>query len=186
MTTDDDIYIRLSARHEIENLITRYCIACDDRRIDDLLALFTEDAYFGAQDGVHGKCGSDGVRDHFVGALAAMGPSYHWSHDRLIEVDPADATKATGTVLGHFESSANGVGYVAAIRYNDQYRRVDGQWKFARRGYQFLYFLPAQDYGKALTLEKRVWRYGAWQLPDLPEPLDSWKQFQAQIQRIDA
>ncbi|MDO7843182.1 nuclear transport factor 2 family protein [Sphingomonas immobilis] len=186
MVLDEDLYIRLTARNDIENLIARYCIACDDRRIEELLAMFTEDAYFGHVDGVHGKSGRDGVREHYETSLGNMGPSYHWSHDRLIEVDPEDANKATGTILAHCETSNAGVAYVAAIRYNDRYRRVDGVWKFAWRGYQFLYFVPAEQYGQALGMEKRVWRYGAWQLPDLPEPLDSWKEFRAKIEKAAA
>lgn len=182
MTPDDDLYIRLSARNDIENLITRYCIACDDRQLETLLSLFTDDAYFGHVDGVRGKSGRDGVRDHYVTSLGAMGPSYHWTHDRLIEVDPADANQASGTVLAHCETSNGDTGYVAAIRYNDRYRRVDGQWKFAWRGYQFLYFVPSTQYDTALTQEKRVWRYGAWQDADVPEQLGSWKEFRAMIE----
>jgi hypothetical protein len=182
MSPDDDLYIRLSARHEIENLITRYCIACDDRQIETLLSLFTADAYFGALDGVRGKSGTAGLREHYTSTLGIMGPSYHWSHDRLIEVDSEDVNKATGIVLAHCETSNFGVSNVAAIRYNDQYRRVDGQWKFAWRGYQFLYFVPASRYAEALTMEKRVWRYGDWQYPDIPEPLESWQQFRALVE----
>lgn len=186
MTRDDELYIRLSARHDIENLITRYCIACDDRQIETLLSLFTDDAYFGALDGVRGKSGTEGLREHYMSTLGIMGPSYHWSHDRLIEVDANDVNSATGTVLAHCETSNTSGAYVAAIRYNDKYRRVDEQWKFAWRGYQFLYFVPADQYAQALTMDKRVWRYGDWQLPDVPEPLDSWKEFRALIEKASA
>lgn len=186
MTPNDDLYVRLSARNDIENLITRYCIACDDRQLETLLSLFTEDAYFGAMDGVRGKSGPDGLREHYTSTLGVMGPSYHWSHDRLIEVDPEDVNKATGTVLAHCETSNAAGTYIAAIRYNDKYRRVDGQWKFAWRGYQFLYFVNAEDYAGALLKEKRVWRYGDWQLADVPEPLDSWKEFRALVERSAA
>lgn len=183
---DEDLYIRLSARHDIENLITRYCIACDDRQLDTLLSLFTDDAYFGHNDGVRGKSGRQGLYEHYTSTLGIMGPSYHWSHDRLIEVDAEDVNQASGTVLAHCETSNFGVGYVCGIRYNDRYRRVDGVWKFARRGYQFLYFVPSSEYATALTRDQRLFRNNAWQDADIPEALESWQEFQKLIETITA
>lgn len=160
------------ARHEIENLITRYCIACDDRDISTLAGLFSEDAYFGASDGSRGATGRQAIFDYYRGRFEVMGPSYHWSHDRLIEMDTADS--ARGTILAHCEFAADGKVFVGALRYHDLYRREGGKWRFARRGYDSLYILPAENYATGLSDTKRVWAYGTWYEADLPEKLDSW------------
>jgi len=160
-------------RHEIENLIARYCMACDDRDIVTLMSLFTEDAYFGADKGGDAT-GHKAVYEQYRLRLGAMGPTYHWTHDRLIEPDPSDVNKATGVILGHCEVSIAGVGYVGALRYYDQYRRVNGEWKFARRGIKFLYFTQADQMASALTKPDRVWRYDKVEQADIPEQMPTW------------
>ena len=162
----------LSARHEISNLIARYCISIDDRDLRTLIGLFTDDAYFGSSDGSRGAHTKQSIFDYFRGRFEIMGPSYHWSHDRLIE--PLSADEAEGRILAHVEMSVNGQGYVGGLRYHDRYRREDGIWKIARRAYDSLYLVPTQSYGRALNSVKRVWAYGEWYEADIPEKLDTW------------
>lgn len=175
-------FAAVEARHEIENLIARYCMACDDRDIPALVGLYTDDGYFGADSG-GGAQGRAAIEATYRQRLGLMGPTYHWTHDRLIELDPDDMNKATGVALAHCEISVDGVGYVAGMRYYDRYRREAGVWKFARRGFRFLYFVPASEAATALTQPNRVWRYGVWQAADIPEPLETWKAFHAQASR---
>lgn len=169
---DNSLLQTLSARHEISNLIARYCMSVDDRDLRGLIDLFTEDAYFGSSDGSRGAHSRAAIFDYFRGRFEVMGPSYHWSHDRLIEPEGPD--DATGLVLAHVEMGVSGQSYVGGLRYHDRYRREGGRWKIARRAYDSFYFVPPASYATALSSEKRVWAYGEWYDADIPEKLDSW------------
>lgn len=171
-STQPDTLAALSARHEISNLIARYGISCDDRDIVTLAGLFTEDAFFGSADETRGATGRRQIFDYFKGRFEVMGPSYHWSHDRLIE--PLPDGRAKGTILGHVEFSVDGQVYVGGLRYHDQYRHTEEGWKFARRAYASLYLLPAEKYATSFASDKRVWAYGNWYDADIPEKLDTW------------
>lgn len=171
-TSGVDALTVVLARHDIENLITRYCMACDDRDIATLVGLFTEDAYFGAFDRSRGATGRRAIHDYYRGRFEVMGPSYHWSHDRLIQLDSADS--ARGTILAHCEFAAEGRTFVGALRYHDRYLRQDGQWRFQQRGYESFYIMPAEDYATGLGRSQRVWAYGTWYDADLPEKQPGW------------
>lgn len=164
----------LELRHEVENLVARYGMACDDRDIKAIVNMYTDDAYFGRVDG-SGATGRQAIFDYYRQAMNAQGITYHWSHDRLVELDPDDMNKGRGIVFAHCEIGLGDTACLAGMRYNDRYRRENGAWKFAERRYQFLYFVPASQFEKKLTDRHRVFRGGQWQEADIPEALDSWK-----------
>ncbi|MDQ4421574.1 nuclear transport factor 2 family protein [Sphingobium sp. DEHP117] len=178
MKLDEATWVRLSARHEIENLITRYCMACDDRKLDELASLFTEDATI-EMNGVPTIEGSVGLFKHFNTTLTKMGATYHWSHDRMINVDENDHNLATGIVQGHCEMAIDDQTWITALRYTDTYRRVADEWKFARRFIEFMYFLPIARLSEALSSSERVFRNGNWQRADVPDQQESYIAFRA-------
>ena len=62
-----------------------------------------------------------------------------------------------------------------AMRYADDYRRIDGRWLFARRTLTFLYYVPVTEYGSVLATPLRL-AVGGKRLPgDYPESLSSWQ-----------
>lgn len=167
---------RLEDRAEIAELIARYCIAVDDRDTGTLASLFTADGRFRSADGVMDARGREAVVQQFRGRFAVLGPTNHFTHDRIVELGDREDV-ATGLVASHAEVVRNGRAFVAALRYTDTYRRVDGRWRFADRLLSFLYYLPAEDYAPGLASRLRIRAYGDERPADYPEALQSWRRY---------
>ena len=168
---------RLESRIAIEELVSAYGVACDEHDIPRLGGLFTEDGEFDSPSGVMRAKGRAEIIDLFVQAFKIRGPGYHWTHDPFIRIDGDNPARAKGTVLSHAETTPNGVMSLAAMKYNDDYRRVAGRWLFARREIQFLYYVPAKDYLQAMTKRQRLFFGDAWFDADYPEQLPAWREF---------
>jgi ketosteroid isomerase-like protein len=168
---------RLEARFDIGELATAYAIACDEHDMDRLIGLFTEAAQFDSPSGIMRAEGRDAIRAMFVRMFRIRGPAFHWTHDRSVAFDEADADRATGTVLSHAETSPDGKTSLAAMRYDDTYRRVGGCWLFERRKINFLYYVPAGEYADVFATAARVRSAGRRLDADFPETLPSWRNF---------
>jgi hypothetical protein len=136
---------RLEDRAELRELADRYCIAIDDSDWDALLGMFAEDAVMA------GATGSRNV----VGVLRSIRSGYGRTiHTALAQVlDFADDDHASGVVPGRGELAIAGQTVVCAMRYLDDYVRVGGRWRFARRDVRFGYALPWTDMAEAMTTE---------------------------------
>ena len=166
---------RLESRHQIAELVGSYARACDEHDIDTLAAIFTEDGVIESPSNMIAANGRAGIRKNFMRRYKIRGPSYHWTHDHVVRFDDADPDRATGLVLGHAETCPDKIVSIAAMRYTDQYRRIDGRWLFARRTVQFLYYVPVTEYPSVLATPLRL-AAGDKRLPgDYPENLESWK-----------
>ena len=170
---------RLEDREEIHELIARYGLVMDDRNMAEMPELFTADVVIRSGDGVMNTRGREAVVDMFRGRFAVLGPSNHFSHDKLIHFDAADADRATGVVLSHAEMQRRGQPMITAIRYHDVYRREDGRWRIAERELRFFYYVPTAQYldalGAGLALRNRA--YDQPTAADWPESLATWKQY---------
>jgi len=82
--------------------------------------------------------------------LAAIGLSNHVTHDRIIAFDDARPDHTKGVILSHAELSRSSVAMVAAICYNDFYRRDVRSWRFRERIIGFMYFVDAAECADAL------------------------------------
>ncbi len=171
---------RLEARAEIAELIQRYGIACDDHDIDELGPLFTETARMGTRNGLMGAEGREAILAMFRQVLATRGPSFHWTHDHSVTFDDADPDRAQGLVLSHAETCPDGEVSVAAMRYHDDYRRVDGRWLFEAREIHFLYYVPVSAYPSVLHGPNRMHVGGEPRPADYPEALPAWRKFFAE------
>jgi len=170
---------RLESRAEISELISAYAIACDEHDIPRLASLFTEDAVFDTPSKLMVANGRKGIVDMFIKVLGIRGPGYHWTHDHFIKVDPANPDRATGLVLSHAETTPNKRPSLAAMKYEDKYRKVDGRWHFEKRVLSFLYYVPVAEYPTALNDERRlVTPTGERMKADYPESLACWKAFE--------
>jgi uncharacterized protein (TIGR02246 family) len=170
---------RLEARHAISELVTRYALACDEHDLPALAALFTQDAEFDTPNGMMRATGRDAIIDLFDKVLSVRGPGYHWTHDHVIRFDRGSDHAASGLILSHAETIPNGVQSLAAMSYRDEYRLDGGAWRFARRELRFLYYVPAAEYGTALSRPDRVVAGGARVAADYPETLPAWQAFAA-------
>jgi ketosteroid isomerase-like protein len=168
---------RLESREAIRELATTYAIACDEHDMPRLTALFTEDACFDAPNGAMVANGKAEIVSMFERTFKIRGPAYHWTHDVTIAFDEGDPNRATGLVLSHAETSPGGVVSIAAMRYEDEYRREEGVWRFAKRVIYFLYYVPAIDYANGLNQAHRVVMGEQRMAADYPEALPAWQAF---------
>lgn len=182
MTTASDIERRLRQledRVEIGELIARYGLVMDDRDMDSMPDLFTPDAVVRSADGVMNAQGRETLVELFRGRFKVLGPSNHFTHDRIVSFDPHDPDRARGLVLSHAEMQRKNMPMLAAIRYTDQYRRHEGRWKFAERVLSFFYYVPTAEYLDALGagLAKRNRAYDEAVAADWPEALATWRKY---------
>ncbi len=168
---------RLESKDAIRALVTAYAIACDEHDLPRLADLFTQDALFTSPNGAMVADGRDAIAAMFTETLKIRGPAFHWTHDVTVEIDPDDPDRATGLVYSHAETTPNGIVSLAAMKYVDNYRRENRQWRFSKRVINFLYYVPFAEYGDGLKNENRV-VIGDQRLPaDYPESLVPWQDF---------
>ena len=171
---------RLEARAEIGELVSAYAMACDEHDMPRLVSLFAEDAVFDSPSGMLVANSRDEIRDMYIRLFKVRGPGYHWTHDHFVRFDDANPDRATGVVLSHAETCPNKEVSLAAMRYEDEYRRVEGRWVFSRRTIKFLYYVPFKDYATALNGPTRITVNGSRMAADYPESLPAWKAFHAE------
>lgn len=172
---------RLESRFAISEIVAKYCKSCDDRDVPLLRSLFTEDAVIRSKDGVMTADGIHAVMQMYGGRFEVLGISAHWTHDHMVSFDDADPDHATGEVFGHAEAHRNGQTLVACLRYEDDYRRENGVWKFRQRVLSFLYYVPVQDYPAALGETDRQRAYGDRRPADYPEKFPHWSSWKADL-----
>ena len=182
MNTAPSIEQRLAeveSRLAIAQLIAKYSFAVDDRDIDTMGELFTEDAFFGSIDKVMGARGRDAILKQFEGRFSILGPGNHFTHNHTLEFD--SPTRAHGVVSAHAELFRNDKAMVTAFRYNDVYEKSDGAWRFAERLLSFFYYLDVRDYASTLGKLDRNRAYDKPLPADFPEALPSWKLYHKEV-----
>lgn len=123
----------LVARESIRDLVARYNANGDTGRFDQVLDLFAPDAVMEIA-GEPPRVGRDEIRTIFTGARdrAAWGdrPVYLRHVTGTHQIDLVDEERATGRCY-YFVLTAVGLDHWG--RYLDEYRVVDGRWRFAAR-----------------------------------------------------
>lgn len=168
---------RVESRFAIGELVSSYAIACDEHDLPRLTSLFSEDAEIDSKNGIMKALGRSGIEDMFIRMLRVRGPGYHWTHDHFVEFDEANSDRATGLVLGHAETCPQNEVSVAAMRYHDEYLRIDGTWRFQKRELEFLYYVPQREYATCLSSRLRFSVNGQCREADYPEALECWQDF---------
>jgi uncharacterized protein (TIGR02246 family) len=147
---------RIEDREAIRVLAGRYALAMDNKDFDLVAELFAPDARFGWIDGAFAFDGREAIVAMYRDRLKDAGPSFHYTHDQIVEWNPADDDRATGLVLGHAETSSGPAQSLVAIRYHDRYVRRDGRWLFQERLLAFLYNTPVAQYDGILMTPDRI------------------------------
>jgi hypothetical protein len=128
---------RIEAREELRDLIARYCHLVDGRDFDGIVALFAPHGSFSTPwDRAEGH---DALHTWFETRIAKYEFTYHFPHSQLVEFHGDD--RATGVVSMHAEHGIDGVCKPAGLRYDDEYVRTNGVWRFASRHLSFRYYL---------------------------------------------
>ena len=169
---------RLETHVAIRELVSAYAIACDEHDMPRLLSLFAPDATMDSPSKLLVAHGRDGIEAMFIRLFKVRGPGYHWTHDHVVNFDPAQPDEATGLVLSHAETCPNQQGSVAAMRYEDAYRRLDGRWVFVKRVLNFLYYVPVEQYPQVFADPMRITVNGNRIQADYPENLPAWQDFE--------
>jgi hypothetical protein len=123
---------RLTVREDIEaikQLKARYCAVCDDNHNPDMITtLFADDGIWeGAGLGSH--CGHQAIRELFQSFQEQVSFSQHNVMNPIVEVD-GDRAKATWYLLGPFTFRKGNRAMWIAVRSEDDYVKINGQWKF--------------------------------------------------------
>jgi hypothetical protein len=150
----------------IQQLPIRYALAVDERDVDAWVGLFVPDVKVGRD-----ATGRDALRENITPALRMFYRSIHQIVGHRIDI--ADSRNATGSVYCRAEHEVGDRWIVMAIRYDDTYQKVDGQWYFARRKEKHWY---AAD----LTERPQQVDFDSWQptpaRPNLPHSA-TWQGF---------
>jgi hypothetical protein len=163
---------RIEARLDIQQLPIRYAMAVDGRDVDAWVRLFVPDVRVG-----RGAVGRDALRDYIVPRLRTFERSIHQICGHRVDLTGDDA--ATGAVYCRAEHEVGDRWIVMAICYFDDYRRVDGEWLFARRREQHWYAADVNERPQSVGFDS--WHDG--EPPALPDRFPTWAPFWAEVAR---
>lgn len=132
MTDQDQALRDLLDREAIRDLPLRYCDFVWHDDVDGIVSLFTDDGAFVVRmpgsDEMTAK-GTPHLHEFYAGGLGMQPRPYIHNH----VVDLVDAEHATGRCYLDLRSAKNDMAWLGAGHYADEYRKVDGRWKFASR-----------------------------------------------------
>ena len=168
---DTDPLAYLLACEEIRQLASRYAIFYGARDTANLANLFVPDIKVTRE-----TSGREALRESFDAQMGSLGRVILQVTNHLIDV--ADGDNATGIVACRGEiEDLHGDWIIHQIQYHDTYRRVDGQWCFARRKHLLWYghTMPNAPVG----LADANWPASQTGKGELPECLESWQQWTA-------
>ncbi|MBV1930628.1 MAG: nuclear transport factor 2 family protein [Porticoccaceae bacterium] len=113
----------------IKQLKARYCDICDDMHNPDRIAsVFAADGIW--EGGDFGKAqGHKAIRELFSGFSKQISFSQHNIMNPIITVD---GDRATGSwyIVGPWDFVENNQNVWMTLRYDDDYVKVDGEWKY--------------------------------------------------------
>ncbi len=158
---------RLEDRFAINDLVVSYATLLDDAQWDELGDLFTLDGVFASPNST--TTGRAAIIENFKKKHAPFPATWHDPHGVVVEIDDDD--HARGTVIGYAELGSPGLTVSTSIRYQDDYRREDGRWRFASRHVLSVYGMPLSELaaGGLGHAERKRWPNrpaGPAELPD--------------------
>jgi len=159
---------RLEDRFAINDLVVQYATLLDDAQWEALGELFAMDGVFASPNST--TTGRAAIIENFKVKHAPFPATLHDPHGIAVEFDDDD--HARGTVIGYAELASADAAIVTSIRYQDDYVREDGRWRFATRHVLSLYGMSVQEHadgGLGLADRKR-WPgrpAGPAELPDV-------------------
>ncbi len=148
MSNIEDLAKRLQVLEDIEaikKMKAQYCAHCDDGyNPDGIAGLFVEDGVWDGGVDVFGKYdGQEAIRKFFTGASKMIPFAVHNVMNPIIEVDGDSATGQWYLFQPCTMAGKNGDQAVwGAAKYNEDYVRVNGVWKFQTLRVKFEFWTP--------------------------------------------
>jgi hypothetical protein len=120
---------RIEDLEAIKQLKARYCDICDDdHNPDKITKIFVEDGIW--EGAGFGKAqGHEAIRALFQDFQQLISFSQHMVMNPIIEID-GNSAKGTWYFLGPFTFRKNNEAKWVAVRYVDDYVKVNGEWKY--------------------------------------------------------
>ena len=148
MSSLDDRVARLEDRAELEDLVARYFLAADGDDIDTLAALFAPDARFSISGAVGGAT-REAVVNFLVASRTQMGLTLHTPNSMLFTFDGPG--RARGLIGAHLQLAYGTETVFGAVRYHDEYVRLDGRWRILARDMRTIFIAPWAAVGEAFA-----------------------------------
>jgi hypothetical protein len=111
---------QLENRTAIDELIAEYGFVIDNRDTPALAELFCEQAELRSRDWVVNTLGRVAIFAWYQQRLAAPGPTFHYTHDRVLNLGDANPDVANVILCAYAEVVRHQPALLAAIRYHDQ------------------------------------------------------------------
>lgn len=118
---------QIAAEFAARNLISRYALLLDDRKVPEVAALFAQDAVLTVAGQTYE--GREAVAG-WVQSLTANPPGKHMASSTLVEHDGGVRSTTDFVFMVPAEGVWKGV---VGGRYLDTFGQVDGTWQFTRR-----------------------------------------------------
>lgn len=139
-TTEERVQ-ELWDRECIKELTHHYGRAIETQDESYMASLFTEDGEVDfTQMGRGIMKGHQAIREFYPTTWPLEVKPFFSNH--IIEID---GDRATGTCSLENRATRDGESWIGAGRLHDEYRRVDGVWKFSRRRVEMIYFAPLAE-----------------------------------------
>ncbi|WP_293046014.1 nuclear transport factor 2 family protein [Mycobacterium sp.] len=153
----------------IQQLPIRYAMAIDERDIDTWVDLFVPDVQVGRE-----SVGRDALR----GAIVSMTRAFYRSMHQIVghRIELTDSDRAVGNVYCRAEHEVGERWVVMAIRYDDEYRKLDGRWYFQRRRERHWYAADQLERPQQVA-------FSSWDMagpPNLPRS-STWSDFWSDV-----
>ncbi len=138
MSTADELAIR--------DLVARYIDAVNRYNADDWIATWAEDATWNLL-GMDVD-GSEAILNLWQGAMGSFEFAIMMLNSGTLEID-GDSASGRWYITEHTKPKEGDPAMVLGV-YDDTYKKVDGQWRFASRAYNVMYQGPT-DYSADYT-----------------------------------
>jgi ketosteroid isomerase-like protein len=131
----------MADKEAIRELPQMYCHLVWKKDVPAIVNLFTEDGEFDAGGAVPPAKGRAELLKAYQEGLG-LDPR-PFIHNHVITLH--SATHATGNCYLDLRATQNGKSMMAAGYYDDVYKKVGGEWKFASRKFHVLYWVPLSE-----------------------------------------
>lgn len=129
-------------REAIRDLPILYCHYVWQNDVEAMVNLFTEDGSIGIDDGtIPTTKGRKNLVKMYEKALGDLAPR-PFIHNHVVNLDGPD--QASGTCYVEIRGITDGKSIIGAGYYNDEYRKIDGDWKFLSRDVKMYYMVPLE------------------------------------------